>query len=448
MENKRNQSYHSNFPPLFSKLYVTILMPIQLYQFRQNWEKIEELRKNLPNSNKKTWTQFPKCSFCEKCIHPDSFCYFCGYRNSNSTTSYEYKEACKKIESELLAQDGFNRIAEMIMENTYLPIVQLFIGLPPLLRNVSSLTSSAPNYSDVGLVLFSVGTSILSLTLGITSLYFSQGKKSALAKHHATKLLYTVSMIFQITSRIISFCMFGLIFFDKGELALLWMVLACLIHVLIIFLLRSILWILDERVRIKERKKEKADRSDIIHDIIYLISGSLLSVFVFVKGRRTSENKKDLRKKRESQESKLWSRIIFFVIVIIEQGSMYVGIIYGCNTKNIEFEWRLFIIIMSVVLALGLCLEIIIHIFFNPVAEDRDYFKEKKFTFLGTIGIFLFVSMLVAIGYFAIWLLWTVIPIVGVLIVMILVLKCNTKGQKTTFKFKLEDNKVNFVYRY
>ena len=193
---------------------------------------------------------------------------------------------------------------------------------------------------------------------------------------------------------------------------------------------------------------EIASSSDIIFDIMYLVSGSFLSVFVFVKGRRTSEDKKVQKKKRESQESKLWSRIIFFLIVIIEQVLMYVGIIYGCSIKNIEFEWKIFTIIMSVILALGLCLEIIIHIFLNPVAEDRDYFKAKKFTFLGTIGIVLFVSIFVAIGYFAIWLLWTVIPIICVLIVMILVLKCNTKGQKTLFKFKLEDNKVNFVYRY
>ena len=136
------------FLPFFSKFYTTFLMPIQLYQFSKNWTKIEGLKTNLHQSHKKRWRQFLKredehyCNFCKECEETDSFCYYCGFQNANSTTSYEYTETCKKIESELLAQDGFNRVGEMVLENTYLPIVQLFIGLPLLLKNVTSLSTS------------------------------------------------------------------------------------------------------------------------------------------------------------------------------------------------------------------------------------------------------------------------------------------------------------------
>ena len=453
------------FLPFFSKLFVTILMPIQLEQFDKNWKKIEELRKNWKkigerrknwenieelrrnseeelntieeeNVKKISWKRFNNCSFCKKCNYRDSICYFCGFLNSDSPSSYEYNDACKNIESELLAQDGFNRIAEMIMENTYLPIVQLFIGLPQLLLSATSFKlsveflTSASSYTNLGIVLFSVVTSIMSLSFGITSLYFCEEKKSALGNDTATKLLYTVSMICQITCRLVTFSIFGLVFFDKNEYALLWMVLACFSHVFIVFLLRSVLWTIEEPRKIQKAEK---DNNLIIFDIIYLVYGSFLSVFVFVKGRRTPDDKGEQEYKVESQNSKLWSRIFFFMIVITEQGLMYWGIYGACYNKKIEFNWMLFMIVMSVVYVLGLCLEITINIFLNPVAEDRKYFKEKKFTFIGTIGIGLFVATLVLIIKYALSLLWTVIPITGVLIVIVVVLKCNTKGQEAKF---------------
>ena len=43
------------FLPFFSKFYVTFLIPIQLYQFRKNWDKIEDLKKNLHESHKERW---------------------------------------------------------------------------------------------------------------------------------------------------------------------------------------------------------------------------------------------------------------------------------------------------------------------------------------------------------------------------------------------------------
>ena len=285
------------FLPFFSKFYTTFLMPIQLYQFRKNWSKIEELKTNLHESHKRRWRQFPRrekdhyCNFCKECQEPDSFCYYCGFRNANSTTSYEYREHCKKIESELLAQDGFNRIGEMVLENTYLPIVQLFIGLPLLLKNVTSLNTSNPHYTDLGLVLFSVGTSILSLSIGITSLYFSQGKKSALAKDKKVKYLYTLSMICQITSRLMTFCVFGLLYFDKNEFALTWMMLSCFIHVLFVFLLRTILWITDNMksearletmIRNTFLKNSSKNRNQNGFKWQYVLTGSFLSVFTFV----------------------------------------------------------------------------------------------------------------------------------------------------------------------
>ena len=399
----------------------------------KNWEKIEELKKHLHENHKGRWAQFPNkeddhfCNFCRDCQQLGSFCYFCGFRNAKSTTSYEYKETCKKIEAELLAQDGFNRIGEMVLENTYLPIVQLFVGLPLLLKNVSSLTSSDPHYTDLGLVLFSVGTSILSLALGITSLYFSQGKKSALAKDKATKSLYTIAMICQITSRLISLCVFGLLFFDKNGFALIWMMFACFAHVALVFFGRTILWWTDQ---------QKSPRK---FNFFYLVMGSLLSVFTFVKGRHPSEDKNDQQNQRESQRAKLLSRTLYFLLIVVEQALMYAGIFYACTYKHkdIEFGWEVFIIVMSILLLLGISFETTIHLFFNPVAEDREYFKARKLTFLAIIGLSLLSAILASIGVYANWLLWTVVPIFIVLTVIIVLLKCNVnKDSEVTLNFK------------
>ena len=162
------------------------------------------------------------------------------------------------------------------------------------------------------------------------------------------------------------------------------------------------------------------------------MTGSFLSVFTFVKGRQHSEDKCDQKNQRESQRSKLLSRIFFFLIVAIEQGLLYGGIVYACTSKykKIDFEWTLFIIVMSAVLVSGISLEIIVHMFFNPVAEERDYFKERKYTFLGIIGLSLLGALLGSIGFYANWLLWTVVPIFCVLAVILAILKCNVKEDK------------------
>ena len=84
----------SLFLPFFSKFFTTFLMPIQIYQFRKNWQKIEDLKLNLHESHNKRWKQFPKkeedhyCEFCKEDKEFGSFCKFCGFRNANSTTSY------------------------------------------------------------------------------------------------------------------------------------------------------------------------------------------------------------------------------------------------------------------------------------------------------------------------------------------------------------------------
>merc|ERR1719400_2872081 len=68
--------------------------------------------------------------------------------------------------------------------------------------------------------------------------------------------------------------------------------------------------------------------------------------------------------------------------------------------------------------------------FFNPVAEERDYFKERKYTFLGIIGLSLLGALLGSIAFYANWLLWTVVPIFCVLAVILVILKCNVKDDK------------------
>ena len=166
-------------------------------------------------------------------------------------------------------------------------------------------------------------------------------------KNKATKCLYTVSMICQITSRLITFCVFGLLFFDKDGFALAWMMLACFIHVGLVFLYRAILWCTD---KVKDQRK---------FDFFYLLSGSFLSVFTFVKGRQTSEDKSDDNNKRESQRSKLLSRILFLLIVLIEQGLLYGGIVHACTSvhQKIDLDWKSFLISMTSVLVIGISLE-------------------------------------------------------------------------------------------
>ena len=126
-------------------------------------------------------------------------------------------------------------------------------------------------------------------------------------------------MICQITSRLITFCVFGLLLFDKDGSALAWMMLACFIHVGLVFLYRTILCYTD---------KAESQRK---FDFFYLLSGSFLSVFTFVKGRHPSEDKNDQATQRESQRSKLLGRTFFFIMVILEQGMMYGGIAFACR---------------------------------------------------------------------------------------------------------------------
>ena len=118
---------------------------------------------------------------------------------------------------------------------------------------------------------------------------------------------------------------------------------------------------------------------------------------------------------------------------------MYAGIFYACTYKhkNIKFGWEVFIIVMSILLLLGISFETTIHLFLNPVAEDREYFKARKLTFLGIIGLSLLSAILASIGVYANWLLWTVVPIFIVLTVIIVLLKCNVnKDSEVTLNLK------------
>ena len=59
-----------------------------------------------------------------------------------------------------------------------------------------------------------------------------------------------------------------IVFFDKNEYALLWMVLACFSHVFIVFLLRSVLWTIEEPRKIQKAEKDNNLESHALDKVL------------------------------------------------------------------------------------------------------------------------------------------------------------------------------------
>ena len=392
--------------PYVTKIYVAVMMPMQLFQFTKNKEKIGRLKnvrfyQNFPNRNRQH-----KCIYCRQCNDPRCFCLFCGFvaTKEEITTTNEYHKQIRKIENNLGELDRLNRIIVSAVEDTYMPVIQAYMVIPLICQNIydinnndtASITddiiSVTLSYSKLTLTILSIATSIVSLSISITHLHFERTKKKYLGSRPGSKYLFLLAMACQITSRLITFIVFGLVVHSDYAFAPVWLVLSCIGHIAVVFITKLLL-LACQRQLFKPR-------------IINSLFCSIGSVYTYVKGdfavkeieRRISE-KSDTQK--ESEHSKMIERFIFAAIVFIEQILMYVGI--GLEPlKPFDLNITTFFVVNSLLLIVGLMAEWIVYLLLNPTAKYRVLFKSKKNMLMILIGLFVIalVTGLVYLTYY------------------------------------------------
>ena len=189
-------------------------------------------------------------------------------------------------------------------------------------------------------------------------------------------MLFLLSMILQIASRLLTICIFGMSVFPEHPLSPLILTGLVLGHIFSVFLLRKI-------ICYKYYSAKLIGWRGFLDGILCAFG----SVYCYVKIDFLQEKRayqQDYQMRNVVQE-KFWQRFAFNILILSEQIVMYVLIyinrskmIIESSNRCVEFDIEFFILITGVIFVLGHLIEMSQHIFLNPFAKYRPRYNIRK----------------------------------------------------------------------
>ena len=349
------------------------------------------------------------CRACKACNSESfCFCFKCGFTSQNVTAN-KYASMVRDLESNAMDLEEINRYISCAVEDTYCPIWQTFMVFPQISEKFFQLPQSdaswnrqAEFYSSLSWTLVSVMLSILAQAMAIADMHFSKRKKEHLGTKFSVKCLFLFAIIFQISSRLLTISVFGMFMFPENPYTPLILTGFCFIHILIVFTSRYVIGMM-----------HFSESFGTPISIVNCMLCAFGSVFSYAKIYFDKENRfiSDIENEEEQNidhgkakpfknmvQEKFWQRLIFGVIIVVEQLTMYILIIYWGSVPT-GFNVKLFILVTGAIFITGHLTESILHLFFNPFARFRPYYKIKKII-LCLVAIFFVMSVLGYILHF------------------------------------------------
>ena len=391
--------------PFVSKLFI-IRMAIKYQQFEDNIEVYAKFK----DFQHKYREKFPRkqkdhdCKFCKSCTDSECVCFHCGFiskNNSDKTMDY-YNEQLLAMKENTARIESIDRHITISLEDTYNPLLQVFIILPLIARHISGHTvtdtstaggivETASYYSTLIFHLWSVVSSVMAHANAATAIYFLRPKKQSIGKVAASKLLYQGSALLMIASRITTMTIFAMACFPVSHYAPLYLVIMCWGHVIIVCTLRFVL-------RKKSNLKGQIETSGISMDpedpcyrhpemtskiLWQSLKGSVASMFINIKGDEDSSIESDKLEKIGNYHDdyvggKSMERLLFGSLMWTEQIVMLFCIGYLGVSEDTNINVHQVIPSILAMFVLGNILEGVMNIYQNPFAILRFQFNTKK----------------------------------------------------------------------
>ena len=380
------------FLPFASHLYLAVIMPLQIFKFKENYAKFLKSK----HKQQYKYKEYPKrtllhdCVYCSGCPNTDCFCRRCGFMSSenDAISMDDYMRRMNKENTNLADLDGTNRLIVSSFENTYILIIQVYMILPLICQRWYATNNddnaSTSSLWTMALTVLSIVSSIFSQSSTATHLHFSRRSKIYTGKNRALRCTYMTSMLLQITGRVTLAVVSGYVLLPSGPFKPVYIILYCMVHIFITFVLKLV-----PKIRIKH--------SDTGSSIWKAFMSAGASVYIYLNedyGKEENATPKDTTEDISMQQNrKSGSRFLFGGLIVLEQGLMYIAILsqYGLDSEIFkDFNLNLFLLVNYFTFTTGVGLEIMFHLTLNPWSELRDYFEKKKLGFI----LYLFLSTL------------------------------------------------------
>ena len=322
--------------PIVTKIFVIVIISISLFQKERNSKILNILKIDDVDYRKKLEEIGKSCKYCEGCVN-SSFhvCIFCGRDVKNGCKKdkleHEYKKKIvnptqnvEKIKGNLLDLDRLDRFTTGSLENCFMPILQLLLVFPTMLKYFSN-QSLTVNDDDEGLTteeiwvattywlkfaftIVSIATSLISLSSTAMDLHFSREKKQSSKNDSTAKTTFLIATSFQISSRLLLLIAFILVVLKELPLAPLYVVVFIPFHWAIVLLSKY----LTHRVLLNKNIKKQSTfkfgdalASSILSAYTYNLWDISFNTEAFGKLSRSidvSENKDEILPLKESVE--------------------------------------------------------------------------------------------------------------------------------------------------
>ena len=245
------------FLPFVTKLFVVVVMGIQLHQIECNEKIFQEL--GMKGKNYRDRINKP-CSHCKGCTSTRKhICIFCGSLKGVSETSPYYDihftQQVEGVRMNLLHLNRLDRLVTGALENSYCPLVQVSLVLPLLVNQGSAhlpvglsldgsdtfghVATNLSYWAKLILTGFSIAASLMGLSSTATQLHFSRNKKSSFKPQHSLKFTFQAGTMFQICGRLLMLVGFGYVVFQDNEWAILYVVAILFGHCLLLFVIKT-----------------------------------------------------------------------------------------------------------------------------------------------------------------------------------------------------------------
>ena len=243
------------FLQFLTKIFATVIMAVHLHQAKLNREKYRNLKLLESEDKMILYKKKFDCNYCKGCSADVCICFNCGHLNVNDATLGEttnqdevFNEEIESIHSNLLQLDRLDRLVTGCFENTYMPIVQLALILPLVADRFNSsqfgsvkeeeLTNTVRIWGQLFFTIVSITSSLIGLSTTAIDLHFKRDSKEYKGTKLTTKIMFHVSMILQISSRLLLLSGFGLIVFFNHRFMPLYLIAIVFVHCCILLLLK------------------------------------------------------------------------------------------------------------------------------------------------------------------------------------------------------------------
>ena len=356
-----------------------------------------------------------RCKRCSSCNDENCLCIFCG--NSTMELVKDYKDQLTLCKMRARRSNTTTRCTVVGFQDTFMCILQAYLTLP-LIKQYYKLyyedkfsLATEKTYNILVFNLFSITTSVLSLSRNLTMSFFELSSKGYLVKSMRARCVYYVDVAIMIIARLLTIALLGLSYFhEKHHIQKAPNYLASLVvyHMALVFIVgilqhcsirkvtrnntdnqkqfnkRMFSWKISlTQDSNPEYNKDHPSNCRAIQIVMFNLYSSIMSVFTLTRTRsfRTLGGKERLLKMSGEVNDKMnyYDRLYFNIIVFSEQFAMFY-IIY-VSSDNDSFI-RHFLYHVIILFFLGQLLSVYFSLTFDPWSLYIPWLKKHKRNFL------------------------------------------------------------------